>query len=315
MKYFYWMRSRGIGGRIESPEDFFVREMLHRKYFARYKTKEGKVARQEGKYNLFLLRKRNMTTHDAIKLISQRFRNNNIGFAGLKDKFAVTEQYVTMSGGEDFKEGSLEISKAGTTDKMLSKGDLIGNAFVITLHGCRDIENLPKLVSEINRRGVPNYFGPQRFGAHANNHIIGRLLVRRNFSKALRLINKSYKRDYRDIFHVPKEKLKFFINAYQSRLFNEMLNGYVKKGKYFSGYLPIIGYNTKAAGKAGKIMKAEGIIPRDFMLERLACAGGRRKAFIKTCIEYTISGRVRLHFTLPSGSYGTVVLREICKTM
>ncbi|MBI2578659.1 MAG: tRNA pseudouridine(13) synthase TruD [Candidatus Aenigmarchaeota archaeon] len=310
----YWTRSAGTGGKIKSPEDFIVKETIHRKYFAKYRTAGG-VSRKEGKYDLFLLRKRNMTTHEALALLRKRFGAGKIGFAGLKDKKAVTEQHITMEGGSDFKENGIELVKAGTSDKMLSKGNLIGNEFIITLHGC-NAKKLQKVIAEINKRGFPNYFGPQRFGAGGNNHAIGRLIVKRKFDKALQLINKSYGKDYKEIFHVKKEILKFFVNAYQSWIFNETLAGYVRKGKYFSGFIPLIGCNTKKPGKSSEIMKREKISPKDFMVSklRLSCSGGERKAFIKTYLKYTINGnKALLNFTLPPGSYATVVLREVTK--
>lgn len=308
MKLPYWTKSNGIKGRIEKPEDFVVKEILHRKYFTKYKT-SGNVKKSEGRYNLFLLRKKGMTTHKALQIISKRF-NSKIGFAGLKDKFAVTEQYITMRNGENFAENGIELTKTGTTDRMLSKGDLIGNEFTIILRECRNIENLPQIIAEINK-GFPNYFGPQRFGIYGNNHVIGRMIVKRQFAKALELINKS-SGNYKDISRIPKERLKFFVNAYQAWIFNELLSEYVKKRKYFSGYLPIVGY-TKIRSA---IMKMKGIRPRDFRIDelRLACLGSKRKAFIKTHIDYNSSeDTAQLKFSLPAGSYATVVIREICK--
>ena len=68
MKYHYWTKARGIGGRIDTPEDFRVKEILHQKYFAKYKV-SSTVVKAKGKYNLFLLRKRNMTTQNALKIL------------------------------------------------------------------------------------------------------------------------------------------------------------------------------------------------------------------------------------------------------
>ncbi len=311
----FWTKTPGVSGKIKEPENFVVKEMLPKKFFTKYKT-SGIVQKKEGKYNLFLLKKRNMTTHSALEKIRKKFRVEKIGFAGLKDKHAVTEQYLTMKNGNEFKENGIELIKVGTTDSFLSKGELIGNEFEIMLHHCDKIENLPKIIREINKKGLPNYFGPQRFGIHGNNHIIGRLIVKRKFRKALDLINKAYNKNYKNVRDVNKERLKFFVNAYQSWLFNQLLADYVKKGKYFSGFLPVIGYNTKNTGKAATIIKKEDIKPSDFMINelRLACSGGKRKAFIKTYINYTFSGNnALLSFMLPAGSYATVVLREVTK--
>lgn len=313
MRLPYWTKTPGTGGILKSEEDFIVKEIIHRKYFAKYRT-AGKVSREPGKYNLFLLRKRNMTTHEALELLRKRFGSGKIGFAGLKDKKAVTEQYVTMEGGGEFKDENISLTKIGTTDKFLSKGDLLGNEFIITLHGC-NTELLPSAAKEINKKGVPNYFGPQRFGVSSNNHVIGRLIVKREFRKALGMINRNHGKKYGDISGVPKQLIKFFINAYQSWIFNELLGNCVKKNKKLSGYLPVIGFNTGAA-KNLPVLKKEKTRAKDFMVSelRLACSGSKRKAFIKTYLKYTINdSSCVLKFALPAGSYATVVLREITK--
>lgn len=310
MKLPYWTVSTGVDGKIKSPEDFVVKEIIHKKYFAKYKTSES-VKKLEGKYNIFLLRKKNITTHKALSIIAKKFGIRKIGFAGLKDKRAITEQYITMLNGNDFKERNIELIRVGTTDRMLSKGDLIGNEFTITIHDCKT-ENLPKIVEEINKRGLPNYFGHQRFGIYQNNHVIGKLIVKRDFRKALEMTNKQYGKNYKDISEVGKEKLKFFVNAYQSFLFNKMLAGYVKKQNYFRGFLPLVGYYTKDAS----IIKQISMTRKNFRINELkfSVKGGKRKAFIKTSIAYTIIGnRAKLRFILPAGSYASVVLREVCK--
>lgn len=306
MRLPYWTKSAGSGGAVLGPDDFVVKELLHRKYFAKYST-SGKVSRRTGKYNLFLLRKRGMTTHSALEIIRKKFAPRRIGFAGLKDKKAVTEQYITMEGGHDFSEENIELTEAGTTDRMLSKGDLVGNQFSITLHGC-NTKRLEQAVKEINRKGFPNYFGPQRFGMHRNNHVIGRLIVKRKFGKALDLINRSGRKKYSSISAVPKQLLKFLVNAYQSWIFNKALAGYVLRRKKTSS-IEITGFNSRTADK-------EGIRPSDFMITelRLACAGSKRRAFIKASVEYKITGSdAILDFTLPPGSYATVLLGELTK--
>lgn len=308
----YWTKAGGIGGKIERPEDFLVKEIIHRKYFSKF-SRKSKVEKTEGRYGIFVLRKRNLTTHQAVRAVSKEFGTVRIGFAGLKDKFAVTEQYITVEGGSGFSASGMELKKVGTTDMFLSKGDLLRNEFEIRLHGCRT-ENMEKAAEELAKKGFPNYFGRQRFGVNANNQAVGRLIVKRRFDEALEMINKAYDGKYMDIHRVPKDRLKFFVNAYQSWLFNKALAECVRKGKRV-GSLPIVGFGTKPSGAAGRLASKEGIRPNDFMISdlKLACRGGKRNAFIKTSVSCDIQSATLLRFSLPPGSYATALLREICK--
>ncbi len=67
------------------------------------------------------------------------------------------------------KEKDLEISFIQKINKFLSPGELISNEFNITLHNCKSIEHLEKIIDELKSKGLPNYFGLQRFGSSRNN--------------------------------------------------------------------------------------------------------------------------------------------------
>lgn len=310
--YKYWTKTPGIGGRRESPEDFAVREILEPRLLRKAAT---------GSYTLFLVKKRGMTTHHAVKKL-QQLGWRDIGYAGLKDKFALTWQYMSaIAEPRDYKTDDLEAVPVGRSRKLLP-GDLIGNAFVVTLHGCKNVKRLPLIVSEIVQNGVPNYFGMQRFGRHAKNIAIGRHLLKRNFSDALPLINKQSNTGFRSIKDIPKQQLRFFVNAYQSWIFNQTLNAYIDKYKkpYFSD-MPLVGYNTRfGSGIIDRIVadicRKESVAAADFRINELmmTCTGDRRQAFIRLSeIDYTLGKNVKLAFVLPKGSYATVFLREICK--
>jgi len=315
--YRSWTTSPGIGGRIEKPEDFVVKEILSNRYTKFSRTSSG-MSKTQGKNTLCLLKKRGVTTRAAIEIVSKELgiNRNDIGYAGLKDKFAVTEQYVTIRNRriENIELGDLSLSFIGMTDKFMPKGDLEGNKFFITLHGCK-AEKTGMKVKEILSKPMPNYFGLQRFGKDGNNHVIGRFLVKRDFDRALFLINEQYKRNYVKINQVPKEKLKFFVNSYQSFLFNEALNELIKKGKK-AGKTAIFGFGTGINNAiVKKIAAREGITPESFRFSELgfSCSGSTRDAFIKLAgLTYSSEGdTVRLGFSLPKGSYATVLINEL----
>ena len=314
--YKYWTKAKGIGGFLEKQEDFAVREIIEPKFLKKFNIDES-----ERKYTLFLVKKRGMTTAEAVrKLASAGFRD--IGYAGLKDKFSVSWQYVSaIAESKQYELGDLTAVPIGKCKKLFP-GNLIGNEFVITLHGCKNKRRLYSINKEFSK-GMPNYFGLQRFGNNKNNHVIGKYLVKRKFGDALDSINATQKKKFTRIAGVSKHALKFFINAYQSWIFNEMLNEYIETNKkpWFRD-ANIFGFKTALGNSCTDrilkgIAKKEGVGAKDFRINELmlSCFGGKRKAFIKLpVIDYIIGEKtVKLAFMLPKGSYATVLLREICK--
>jgi len=302
INYIYWTKTKGIGGKLKSADDFVVKEIINPKFLLKYK-REKKIEKMSGPYSLFLLKKKNLTTIEAIRKIAKKFSIplENFGYAGLKDKKAITYQYVTVKGEiEEYEDEGIKIFNIKKIDRPIAVGDLIGNEFTITLHRCKNLDKIDEAVASIEK-GIPNYFGPQRFGR--NNHELGKLI----------LINKE---------RIDKKHAKFFIHAYQSYIFNETVNEYIRKNKkpYFK-YIPVVGYNTKLGNSKidkiiKKILKKEKINIKDFKIDelRICCNGSKRKMFIKTKIDYKIFGSdVILKFFLPKGSYATNVLRELQK--
>jgi len=312
MKFRKYTKAKGIKGELKSPEDFVVKELIEKKFLKRFTRTENGVQRTRGPYTLFLMKKINLNTEDAIKIIAKEFdiKEDDIGYAGLKDRNAITYQYITIKSekirNKIVEIECIELKKCGFTDKRISIGDLVANEFEITLHDCKCLKNIENIINELLERGMPNYFGPQRFGNREDNHIIGRYLIKRDFKKV----------NTKD-----KNRLKFFIHAYQSWLFNKTIESYAEKNeKMTSSNVGIFGYNTKlGSSKFDRVLKdlvkKEGIKQKDFMIDELKirCDGGNRKAFIKLIgISYKIQGNVvKLNFTLPKGSYATVLLNEI----
>ena len=277
----------------------------------------GKKIENPKKYSLLLIRKRNITTKDAVKILSKHLGipESAFGYAGLKDKFSVSYQYLTVKADvENINLDNVAIIETRKTEKFLSKGDLVGNEFEITLHGCR---GSPDKVSEELGKAMPNFFGPQRFGVHGENHVVGRLLLKRDFDKAIKVIGEN-----RKINKMPKDVLKFYIHAYQSWLFNQALDGYIKKEKkpYFRdvkmpGYKTMPG-NSKIEKTMKELLVRDKITSKDFMINelRMSVSGAKRTAFIRVKIRFEKQkAKTKLYFTLPKGSYATTVIREISK--
>ncbi len=324
IKYYFWDKQKGAGGTIETPEDFGVEEVIDRKFLQRFERTKGGVSTVKGPYSLCLLTKRNATTLSAINKICKKLniKKIDIGYAGLKDKFAVTKQYVTIKNVQvdSIKLDGIELKEIRKTNRHIGVGDLTGNKFAIKLHDCRNLE-IKTIAKNVEKYGLPNYFGPQRFGKYCNNHTIGRLIVKRRFSEALKLINANYLKDSYGISGVEKRKIKFFINAYQSWIFNEALKTYMKHDKKsFFGAVSLFGYTTKLTNNpidkiTARIAKKECIAQKDFRIDelRICCTGGVRDAFVNVSdLRYDKSGNnMLLHFTLPKGSYATVLLKYL----
>ncbi|MBI5347341.1 MAG: tRNA pseudouridine(13) synthase TruD [Candidatus Aenigmarchaeota archaeon] len=171
-----------FSGKLTKPEDFIVREILDERFSRKYRRTCKGVEKMCGEHSLYLLQKKNMNTRDAINLIAKKLciSRGAIGYAGLKDKNAVSYQYITISKGPEknlsFRDIALTFMRS--IDRRLGRGDLIGNEFEITLHNCRNVQELPEKIKKI-RQGIPNFFGPQRFGVLKNNHIKGRMIIHR----------------------------------------------------------------------------------------------------------------------------------------
>ncbi|CAM2941349.1 tRNA pseudouridine(13) synthase TruD [Vibrio rarus] len=105
-------------------------------------------------------------------------KSKDVSWAGLKDRHAVTEQWLSVqlpkSDDIDFslfskKHPSVEILDIARHSKKLRPGDLKGNFFELTLSEVSDVAAVEERLQAIANQGVPNYFGAQRFGNKGNN--------------------------------------------------------------------------------------------------------------------------------------------------
>src|SRR3989344_3550916 len=153
------------------PEDFVVTEVT------------SIVPQTQGKYLYFILRKRDRNTLDALTQIARVLgvREKDIGFAGSKDKQAVTEQLISIQGVVKervltikLRDSSLEFLGYGS--EPISLGDLQGNKFEIIVRNLEQVEIKPVAY-------VENYFDEQRFSK--NNAEIGKYLVLKKFKEAV----------------------------------------------------------------------------------------------------------------------------------
>jgi len=165
----------GIGGRLKTrPEDFLVDEV------------PLVEPTGEGPHLYLVVEKQRRLTTDIVRILSQHFRvpMTDIGFAGLKDKHAITRQVVTVENADPdkvatFSDDHIRILSAERHRNKLQRGDLVGNRFAIKLReiDAAQVIHARRIMQRLEREGVPNFYGEQRFGYRLQNHELGRLLL------------------------------------------------------------------------------------------------------------------------------------------
>ena len=168
----------GVGGVFRSePSDFYVEEL------------PLLSLKKKGAYCHFLIEKRGLTTAEAVEAIAHAMgrRNRDVGYAGLKDTHAVTRQWISMERVAPdrvrrLKLRHIKILEWGRHDQPIKVGCLKGNRFRIRIRqvNCpmeEALERTRAILSVLSQRGMPNAFGPQRFGNRGNSHELGKAIV------------------------------------------------------------------------------------------------------------------------------------------
>ena len=147
------------------PEDFRVSEEL------------GFEPAGEGEHLFLHLQKRGLNTLDLVRRLAQfsGVPRRDIGYSGLKDRNAVTRQWfsVRLAGRQEpdwqalASGGDLQLLAASRHLRKLRRGVHRRNRFTLVLREVAgDCDGLEQRLRRAQARGVPNYFGEQRFGRH-----------------------------------------------------------------------------------------------------------------------------------------------------
>ncbi|MGC6389796.1 tRNA pseudouridine(13) synthase TruD [Ewingella sp. S1.OA.A_B6] len=154
-----------------NPEDFIVEEDL------------GFEPEGEGEHLLVRIRKNGCNTQFVAEQLA-RFaciHPRSVSYAGLKDRHAITEQWfcLHLPGKEDpelsqFVLEGCEVVRAARHRKKMRIGTLKGNTFTLVLRQLSNLADIEARLQNILLRGVPNYFGEQRFGRGGNNLVQAR---------------------------------------------------------------------------------------------------------------------------------------------
>jgi tRNA pseudouridine13 synthase len=329
----------------QQPEDFVVNEITN------------VVIKESGQYCYFWLEKRNYNTIDAVDKVKRILGVKKIGFAGSKDRHAITRQLCSARGVsrkqiEDIDLHDITLSFYGFGDTPVSLGDLEGNDFKIVVRDLREDE--VEKVKDKKIMSIVNYFDEQRFST--DNVAIGRAMVKKDFKGAVKLLCKKksgynalvgkyledHAADYIGAIRiVPRKILMFFVHAYQSWLWNEMVaeligDGSVVQyslGKFVFGevenrHIPVLGFgseieNSELNSVIKNLLGSEDITIRDFIIREIpevSCEGTSRslvvdvKDFVLSVEDDKLhkgKKKVTLQFMLPKGSYATIVVKKL----
>jgi tRNA pseudouridine13 synthase len=168
----------GIGGTIKAhPEDFMVEELpLY-------------PPAGEGEHTFFEIRKVGRSTFDAVRAVARALGvpPNRVSYAGLKDAQAITCQVLSVQGISPDRVMALDLPGiqivwAERHRNKLKIGHLRGNRFTIRVRevGESALPAAQATLDVVGRRGVPNWFGPQRFGQRGDSALLGRAVVSRD---------------------------------------------------------------------------------------------------------------------------------------
>lgn len=174
-----------------SPLDFIVEEiLLNGKVVTVDDKKETPEPLMAGQGTIYAdLVKTGISTLDATERIAKalNIENKNLGYAGIKDAVAFTAQTISLRGGVTLEQVK-KLSVPGLIIKNITEGkgaiqlsDLQGNRFTLFIRTEKLVDEtaFKKIIEKINSEGVPNYFGPQRFGSpRFLSHLLGMYILR-----------------------------------------------------------------------------------------------------------------------------------------
>ncbi|MFT5548349.1 MAG: tRNA pseudouridine13 synthase [Gammaproteobacteria bacterium] len=132
----------------------------------------------EGEHLFLHIEKTNLTTPDLIEQVAREFsvKARDIGYSGLKDKIAVTQQWLSvhlpgqMNSVEIPSSSHYTLLQHGWHNKKIRSGSHRSNSFEVIVRGVAELSNqTQQQIDDVKISGMANYFGEQRFGAQQDN--------------------------------------------------------------------------------------------------------------------------------------------------
>lgn len=292
------------------PEDFVVEEVLDNDFTG------------AGEHLYLLLRKRNLNTSWLADRLAElcQVAPLTVGYAGRKDRRAVTSQWFSIATPNDpdldlllqqlGSDEQVELLAQARHSRKLRRGQHQANRFIIRLRQLSVAQELlEQRLAAIGAEGVPNYFGEQRFG-HGGSNLS---------TFADRLQNGRLPK------HMPRRDL--VLSAARSWIFNRVLSIRVQEGSWnqcdndepWSHTGPLWGRGRSPLSAAWASKEQQWLAswePWLYALEHAGLAQERRPLCLKPetfSWHWLPDGDLQVAFTLPPGTYATAVLRELTR--
>jgi len=331
----------GMGGTCkERAEDFSVEEI------------PAYPPEETGEFLFLLVEKTGISAEQLTSHLARclKIAHQDVGTAGMKDRQAVTRQMVSVplrcqSLVESFQHEQIRILEVHRHRHKLRTGHLKGNRFSILIRnvGPDALETALPIGAEIARTGVPNFFGDQRFGRDAETLKLGLDLLQGTKSPAA--IPRARRKFLLRLALSAVQSALFnraLIERMRDGLVHQVLAGDVMQvvasggpfvvedavcdqARFEAREIVISGplFGPKMKQPAGEVAAREARLLDDSgipleVFDRFSnLTPGTRRPYLVWPEDLKISSEpdgIRLEFTLPSGCYATVVLREFQKS-
>lgn len=320
----------GTGGVLRaSVEDFRVEEI------------PSYLPSGAGTHAYAFIEKRGMTTQEVVSALADAgVPRGAVGFAGQKDKYAVARQWVSVPSDHAPAFQALDsivgvsVLETSRHRNKLGLGHLRGNRFSVRIRKPRsDWEAVAEpVLARLRQVGVPNYFGPQRFGSFNTNIADGLRLIRGEKMRIDRRMQRFYKSALQSHLFNRLLKMRMERGLYEAVLTGERAQRHdsggmfvVDDGEYeservrrleISAALPLFGRKVRISSGDAGLLEERALSELDLEYAQFrSIPGARRISRLRlddAALTPTDDGYV-LGFTLPKGAYATSVMRELMK--
>ncbi|MEX0445493.1 tRNA pseudouridine(13) synthase TruD [Xenorhabdus sp. SGI246] len=330
----HWLydRPEATGVVKAAPEDFIVREDL------------GFSPDGEGEHLMVHIRKTGCNTQFVADHLARfaKISARSVSYAGLKDRNAVTEQWfcLHLPGKQDpdlttFQLEGCEILGTARQKRKLRIGALKGNDFTLILREVSDRQSVEKRLQLVAQTGVPNYFGEQRFGRNGQNLVQAQRWAENEIQVKERNRRSFYLSACRSAMFNTITSIRIAQGEHQQVQNGDALQ-LTGRGSWFvadeselavlqqrviDGELQITAPlpGDKALGTQHQALDFEQRCLQDYgslwaLVKRERVESARRAMLVKPLNlrwEWQDDQTVTLHFSLPSGSFATSVVREL----